>query len=140
MSNLRRVSLVCAIALTIVLVWASVVPFAGEVFGAKHHRSAHLVSFAILALAWRVALPHMPSWAVALIVVGFGFLHEAIEVIGHAHPYELSDALIDGIGAIMGVTVAQIAMKLPMVERKAFPDARSGNAASDDCAEKQNAE
>jgi hypothetical protein len=112
MNSLRRVSLVCAIALTIILLWASVVPFAGE-FAAKHHRSAHLIAYAILALAWRGALARLPAWVVALSVIGFGFLQEGIEVFGHFHHYELNDALVDGIGATAGVVFAHLATKLP---------------------------
>jgi hypothetical protein len=112
MNNLRRASLVCAIALTIILIWASVVPVAGE-FAAKHHRIARLVSYAILALEWRAALVDLPAWIVALSVIGFGFLQEGIEVFGHLHHYEFNDAIIDRIGAIMGVVFAHVAMKLP---------------------------
>src|SRR5207249_3830456 len=54
---LRRVALVCAIALTIALLLASVMPSAGQAFAGELHRRAHLVSFAALALAWRWSLP-----------------------------------------------------------------------------------
>src|SRR5438046_6357838 len=57
---LRRVSLACAIALTIALLVAGVMPSAGQAFGGELHRRAHLVSFAVLALAWRWSLPRVP--------------------------------------------------------------------------------
>lgn len=131
MNKLRRASLVCAIALTIILLWASVVPITGE-FAAKHHRSAHLISYAILAVAWRGALEHMPTWVVALVVIGFGFLQEGIEVFGHAHRFELDDALIDALGAIMGVVFADIAMRQLATENGNPPVAGSRNAGADD--------
>jgi hypothetical protein len=108
---LRRACLVCAIAFTIALVWASIMPSAGQAFAGAHHRSAHLVSFAILAFTWHGALARVPAWIVALCVIGFGFLHEGVEVYGHVHPYELNDALIDAAGGIAGVLLAQLAMK-----------------------------
>jgi hypothetical protein len=100
---LRRASLVCAIALTILLLWAAVALSVGEAFAANHHRSAHLISYAILALTWRVAVAQIPTWIVTLFVIGFAVIHEGIEIFGHAHPYEIDDAFIDAIGAIIGV-------------------------------------
>jgi VanZ family protein len=121
MDNLRRAFVVFAIALTIILLWASVAPSAGELFAARHHRGAHLVSYFILAFAWRGALWHMPIWVVALSVVGFGFLQEGIEVFGHAHPYELKDALVDAVGAITGTVFAHVTMKHLITKNKNLP-------------------
>ena len=115
---LRRVSLVCAIALTIALLLASVMPSAGQAFGGELHRRAHLVSFAVLALAWRWALPRAPVSMVALGVIGFAFLHEAIEIFGHRHPYELQDVAIDASGALIGLILAQVAKKIASIKAK----------------------
>jgi len=108
---LRRASLTCAIALTIALLWISFVTSDGQSFAVKHHRSAHLISFAILAFTWRVALPRLPASIVTLLIIGFGFLQEGIEVFGHVHPFELNDALIDAVGAIIGVLSASLVVK-----------------------------
>ncbi len=86
-------------------------PSAGQAFAGAHHRTAHLVSFAILAFTWQGALTRVPAWILALSVAGFGFLHEGVEVYGHVHPYEINDALIDALGGIVGVGLAQLAMK-----------------------------
>ena len=115
---LRRVSLFCAIALTIALLVASVMPSAGQAFGGELHRRAHLVSFAVLALAWRWALPRVPVSMVALGVVGFAFLHEAIEIFGHRHPYELGDVAIDASGALIGLILAQVAKKIASIKQR----------------------
>lgn len=115
---LRRVSLVCAIALTIALLLASVMPSAGQAFGGELHRRAHLVSFAVLALAWRWSLPRVPVSMVALGVIGFAFLHEAIEIFGHRHPYELQDVAIDASGALIGLILAQVAKKIASIKAK----------------------
>jgi len=50
---------------------------------------------------------------VALYVMGFGFLQEVIEIFGHGHPFESNDVVIDVLGAIIGVMLAQIAKRLP---------------------------
>jgi VanZ family protein len=80
----------------------------GQTFGADHHRSAHLISFAILALAWTLALTRAPTLVVALFVIGFGFLQEGIEIFGHSHPFEINDVVIDSLGAIIGVILAYV--------------------------------
>src|SRR5436190_4015989 len=115
---LRRVSLFCAIALTLVLLAAGVMPSAGEAFGGALHRRAHLVSFAVLALAWRWSLPRVPVSMVALGVIGFAFLHEAIEIFGHRHPYEMEDVAIDASGAVLGLILAQVAKKIASIKAK----------------------
>ena len=112
----RRASLFCAIALTIALLLAAVMPSAGQVFGGELHRGAHLISFAALALAWRWALPRVPTTMVALGVIGFAFFHEAIEIFGHGHPYEMEDALIDASGALIGLILAQAAKKIGSIK------------------------
>jgi len=113
---LRRVSLFCAIALTIALLVAGVMPSAGQAFGGDLHRKAHLISFAALALAWRWALPRVPTSIVALGVIGFAFFHEAIEILGHGHRYEMEDVLIDASGAVIGLILAQVAKKIASIK------------------------
>jgi hypothetical protein len=95
--------------LTIVLLWAGIVPLAGQAIGGGLHWPAHFVSFAIFAFAWRCGLPRVSAFIVALAVIAFGFAHEAIEIVGHAHGYELGDAVVDALGAIVGVLLAHLA-------------------------------
>src|SRR3989442_7851696 len=115
---LRRVSLFCAIALTIGLLVAGVMPSAGQAFGGELHRRAHLVSFAVLALAWRWSLPRVPVSMVALGVIGFAFLHEAIDVFGHGHPYEMEDVAIDTSRAGLRLIRAQVAKKIASIQHR----------------------
>jgi VanZ family protein len=91
-----------------VLLLAAVVPWTGQGIGAGLHWGAHLASFAMLAFLWRCGLARVPVLAIGLGVVAFGFAHEAIEIIGHAHDYELADAAVDAIGAIIGVLLAHL--------------------------------
>ena len=44
-------------------------------------------------------------------ICSFGFLQEFIEVFGHAHTFELNDAVIDSIGAIVGAVLGDMAIK-----------------------------
>ena len=75
------------------------------------HWHSHFVSFAILAFAWRCGLPGVSAWVIALATIAFGFAHEAIEIVGHAHDYEWADAVVDGIGAIVGVLFAYLPVR-----------------------------
>ena len=52
---------------------------------------------------------------VALGVIGFAFLHEAIEIFGHDHPYEMEDVAIDASGALIGLILAQVAKKIASI-------------------------
>jgi VanZ family protein len=81
------------------------------------HISAHLISFFVLALAWTWALARAPTSLVALFVIGFGFLQEAIEIFGHGHPFEINDVVIDTLGAIIGVMMAYVSKRIVSIKQ-----------------------
>lgn len=86
--------------MTLIVLWAGIHPGAGEALGSAWHTPAHLVAFALVALAWGYALPTVPRWAIWAGLATFGFLHEAMEIATHHHPFELEDAVVDAIGAL----------------------------------------
>ena len=99
-----RACLAAAIALSVALVWASFAPMAGQLFAYGYrHWIAHFGAYAALAFLWRRGLPRAPALAVAAAAAAFGFAQEAIEVAGHAHGFELADALTDALGAVFGI-------------------------------------
>jgi VanZ family protein len=106
--NLQRAFLALAIPLTIVYLGASVMPSAGRTFSGEWHWSAHVFAFVILAIAWRGALPRVPALVVTLAVIGFGFVQEAIEMVGHAHAFEWRDAIVDTMGVIIGMLLVSL--------------------------------
>ena len=110
---LCRAYLVCAIILTIALLWASIVPVVGQGVGPGYHRSLHLISFAVLAFTWRGALAQMSVLIIALYVIGFGVLQEVIEIFGHGHSFEIHDVVIDMFGVLIGAALAQLGNKFP---------------------------
>ena len=57
-------------------------------------------------------MPQVPVSMVGLGVIGFAFFHEAVEIFGHGHPYEMEDVLIDASGALIGLILAQLAKKI----------------------------
>ncbi len=105
----ERAYLAAGIAMTLALLWVSVVPAAAKVFGyGGLHYVSHFVAFAVLAFAWRRGLSKAPAWAMLAAVIAFGFAQEAIEIAGHAHGFELADALGDAAGALAGVALASV--------------------------------
>ena len=87
---------------------ALVVPDAGQVACGDGHWFAHFGAYAVLAFLWRRALPRAPAFAITGAVIAFGFAQEAIEIAGHAHGFELADALIDAAGAVLGASLAKL--------------------------------
>ena len=45
--------------------------------------------------------------------MAFGFAQEAIEILGHAHGFELADALVDALGTGFGILLAAVFSKSP---------------------------
>lgn len=99
-----------AVALTAVLLWASTVSGLNELFGFWHW-AAHFGAYAALAFLWRRGMPRAPAQLVAAALVAFGFAQEAIEILGHAHGFELADALVDAVGTGFGILLAAATSK-----------------------------
>jgi hypothetical protein len=76
------------------------------------HYPAHFLIFAALAIVGTLALHRTPRIAVALAIVAFSFVHEGLEVIGHAHGFELHDALVNALGTLAGVGCGRTALAL----------------------------
>ena len=83
------------------------------------HYAAHFLVFALYAAVWTVAFPRMvPAYLLAALV-GFGFFHEAIEIVGHHHPFEWIDAMTDGCGCAFGfLCLRSFALNLGQIIRK----------------------
>jgi hypothetical protein len=104
----ERICFAAAITMTLVFVWASVAPAAGRIPPSGMHHLTHLASFAVLAMAWSFAYPRVRPVLVVLPVVAFGFMQEAIEIVGHGHAFEFSDAIVDAVGTVAGVTFSRL--------------------------------
>ena len=117
MKNTRELACAClGTAITIALFYVGLEPAAGRLFDgwplqALWHYTGHVAIFALLGLIWTAALPRAAPVAVAAGIVAFGFLHEALEIAGHAHRFEIYDACADGLGAIVGVLAANTAFE-----------------------------
>ena len=83
-------------------VWAASLPAAGKIVTPAWHYAAHFAAFSVYSAVWVLGLPRVSPLAVTAAVVAFGFAHEAYEILGHDHGFELDDALVDAAGAILG--------------------------------------
>ena len=104
----ERVWFAVAITMTLVVLWASVAPAASRIPPSGTHHLGHLVSFGVLAMAWSFAYARAPWVLVLCLVAAFGFMQEAIEIVGHGHAFEVSDAIVDAMGAVAGVAFSRL--------------------------------
>ena len=102
------------VAMVAALLWAACRPFSPLEIGLLghwyRHYPAHFLIFAALAIVWTLALHRTPPMAVALALVAFSFMHEGLEIIGHAHGFELHDALVNAFGTLAGVGCGRTAL------------------------------
>lgn len=107
--RLERIFLAVAVTMTFVFLWASVAPVASRIApSGLHQHLTHFASFGVLAMAWSFAYPRVPSVLVLLPVATFGFIQEAIEIVGHGHAFEFSDAFVDAVGTVAGVAFSRL--------------------------------
>ena len=104
-STLTPLYRVAALVLSVIVLWASFEPSAGDALTGTWHWLAHFGAYAALGFLWRRALPRAPALAVVAAVAALGFGQEALEIAGHAHPFELADAVVDAAGAVFGASL-----------------------------------
>jgi len=80
-------------------------PAAGQAFPGIMHWVAHLSAFALIALSFGLGWPRMQATHIAVIVAAIGVFHELTEIITHSHAFETQDAVINSIGALIGVAI-----------------------------------
>ena len=86
-------------------------PGAGYLFPGRWHYIAHFLTFAVFGAVWTLGLPKASPLHVAAGAVAFGFMHEAYEIAGHVHGFELVDAIVDAMGAIVGISFAHLCLR-----------------------------
>ncbi|HSQ02646.1 MAG TPA: hypothetical protein VLN59_01345 [Burkholderiales bacterium] len=110
--NQERIFISLGTAMVAWLVWIASAPITGDVFDNSYtHYPAHFAAFAALAITWCLGLPRASVAVLAVPLVAFGFVHEAYEVVGHVHGFELYDALTDAAGAVAGIGCARALLR-----------------------------
>jgi len=117
----ERAFLASAIVMTIGLTLVAATPSSADIVGSALHRPAHIAAYAMVAFAWTRGLPMVSAPLMMLAGVALGFAHEALEIVGHRHPFELADAFYDAAGAITGVIVARFSIRKANVGRRSLP-------------------
>lgn len=106
-NNQERLFLSLGVAMAMGLMWLALRPVHATQFGEWYrHYPAHFGAFAALAIVWTLALPRVSVPAIIGAIAIFGFVHEACEIVGHAHRFEIADALMDSAGAALGAVLA----------------------------------
>ena len=107
--KLRDLALAAGIAAAAVLVIVAFLRPPEMVAAAAPHWLLHAAVFAIFTFTWMLGLPRVPALWIVLAILAFGFLHEAMEIVGHAHRFELGDALINAAGTMAGAVAGSLA-------------------------------
>jgi VanZ family protein len=94
-----------AVLLTVSLFAISSAPNAGQAFPGVMHWAAHLAAYALVAFAFGLGWPKRPIVHIAILVAAIGIIHESTEIVTHSHAFETEDAIVNAIGALVGVAI-----------------------------------
>lgn len=97
-----------AIALTVFLFVVGSFPAAGKAFPGVMHWLAHFATYAVIAFSYGLGWHKQPAMLVAGFVAALGAIHEYSEIFTHEHTFEIADALVNAIGAVVGVAVERV--------------------------------
>jgi VanZ family protein len=97
--------------LTVGLFAISSTPKAGYAFPGVMHWVAHLAAYALIAFAFGLGWPKRPMVHIAILVAAIGVIHEMTEIITHSHAFEIEDAIVNAIGALVGVAIQRTAQR-----------------------------
>jgi hypothetical protein len=86
-------------------------PSAGQAFPGSMHVVAHLFAYALIAFSLGMGWQNIHVIIIAVAIASIGFIHELTEIITHNHGFELSDVVINSVGAVLG-SVGLIAARI----------------------------
>lgn len=94
-----------AVLLTLGLFTVGSLPTAGHAFPGAMHYVAHLAAYALIAFAFGLGWQQRPVLQTAAFVAIIGTIHESTEIITHNHGFETEDAIVNALGALIGVAI-----------------------------------
>lgn len=94
-----------AVLLTLGLFTVGSMPAAGHAFPGAIHWVAHIAAYALIAFAFCLGWQQHPALHIAALIAIIGAIHEATEIITHSHGFEIEDAIVNAIGALVGVII-----------------------------------
>lgn len=107
-----------AVLLTIVLFTLGSLPAVGQAFPGALHWIAHLGAYALIAFAYGLGWPKQSAVLIAALVATIGLIHESTEIVTHSHVFETTDAIVNAIGAVIGVIIQRTALHAIHNERR----------------------
>ena len=84
------------------------VPTVGQAFTGSMHWVVHLAAYALIALTFGLGWQNIRLAFVVAIVATIGAFHELTEIITHSHSFELNDAVVNSLGALIGVATLYV--------------------------------
>ena len=108
LSRVTRIARTAAVLLTLGLFTIGSVPATGQAFPGALHWVAHLGAYALIACAFGLGWPLRPAALVAAFVAAIGAIHEGSEIFTHSHVFETADAIVNAIGALIGVAMQRV--------------------------------
>jgi VanZ family protein len=86
-------------------------PAVGEAFPGLMHWLVHFMTYALIAFLFGLGWRSMGAIYIAVIVAATGTLHEVSEIVTHSHAFEFRDAIVNALGALMGIVILYVFRK-----------------------------
>ena len=106
---ITKLARAAAVLFTVALFTLGSFPAAGHAFPGALHWVAHLAAYALIAFAYGLGWPQKSAILIAALVATIGLIHESAEIITHSHAFETADAIVNAIGAVIGVIILRTA-------------------------------
>lgn len=103
--NMTSVYRAVAIFVIVAIFITSSIPAIVQSIPSTMHYVAHCSAYAFMAAIICLGWPKIKLIRIATLVASVGILHELSEIITHHHGFEYIDAIIDGMGALVGTVI-----------------------------------
>lgn len=97
-----------AALLTLGLFTVGSIPTSGHAFRGAMHWVARVAAYALIAFAFGLSWPQRPVVQITAFVGMIGVINEVTEIITHSQAFETEDAVVNGIGALIGAAIQSV--------------------------------
>ena len=111
LSSITRLARAAAALLTLGLFTVGSIPAAGLALPGVLHWVAHFAAYALIAFAFGLGWPLRRALHLAVLVAAIGVIHESSEIFTHSHAFEAEDAIVNAIGALVGVAIQRATLR-----------------------------
>jgi VanZ family protein len=71
----------------------------------------HLATFALISFSLGMGWQKIPVAFTAVSVAAIGIFHEVTEIVTHSHDFEFYDAVVNTLGAVIGMVILLLVRK-----------------------------